>query len=169
MTPTHARFLVGLGLAAAVVVWALTRVWATADPSLLDVPWPAAVLLALLAVAIFIAAGTLRGRLRGDPGRQPVPPLGAARFAVLGKTASHAGALLAGGYAGFGLYVLPELTSGVRSDRVIGAAATTVAALLLVAAGIVLERVCRLPPPRPGAPTTRSGDGTDVGSADQGP
>lgn len=164
MTPTRARTLVVLVVVAGILSWAVTRAWAAYDPGLVDVPWAAPALLALVAVAVFVAAASLRGRLRGEPGRRPVPALGAARFAVLAKAVSHAGALLAGAYAGFGVYLLPELTSGSRSDRVLTAGGTVLAALLLVAAGLVLERVCRVPPPgradATGGPDTQTGRGS---------
>lgn len=53
--------------------------------------------------------------------------------------------MLAGWYAGQGLVILSS-ASGSRSARLIAAGATALAAVLLVVAGLLAQRWCRLPP-----------------------
>ena len=110
-----------------------------------------------LAFVVAASAVALRRRLRGGPERKPVQPLGAARMAVLGKASAHVGPLLGGCYAGYALLLLPALDVEVRRDRATVAVVAFVASLLLTAAGLWLERICRVsggddqdaPPPVP--------------------
>jgi hypothetical protein len=74
-------------------------------------------------------------------------------MAALAKAASHAGALLIGAYAGVVLYLLGGDESPLRRERALVAGAAALASVALVAAGLFLERVCRVQPPdEPSAP-----------------
>jgi hypothetical protein len=156
VTATRWRVLLVIALVGGVLTWAGARVAASRASGIPRVPITTAALLGLLAVAVLLAALSLRGRLQGRPGRRPVPPLGAARFAVLAKAASHAGAALVGVYAGLALFYLPALDTGLRREQVVATGASAVAAALLVGAGLVLERICRVPPEDRGEDRDRS-------------
>ena len=104
----------------------------------------AAVAVAVLAAVVLVLGWEVRRSVRGER-RPPVAPLAAARIAVLSKAAAYGGALLAGWYAALALAVLDD-PSGVRRERVITAAVCAVAAVVLVTAGFVAQRWCRLPP-----------------------
>ncbi len=157
MTPTRWRVLVLTGVIAAVLGYDGMRVWASRSTDVPPLPLATAVALALVALAVLVTALSVRGRVRRHPGRAPLPPLGAARLVVLAKTASHAGALLAGGYLGLAAVYLPDLFVSDHRQRVLAAGLTALAALVLVLAGLLLERLLRLPPSRPGEPSEPSG------------
>lgn len=148
VTPTRWRVLLTVALLTGAVVYAVTRVWSSRSSMLPGVPIGAAVVIALLGVAVLLTALTLRGRFQHKPGREPVPPLAAARLVVVAKTASHAGALLAGAYAGLFVFYLFDLDTEIRTSRMIASVACVGAAVLLVVAGLVLERLCRIPEDR---------------------
>jgi hypothetical protein len=140
---TLAALLVG----AAAVSWAALRVAENRGTVLPTLPWSGPLGLAFLAVAVLLSALALRRRMQGTHGAKPPHPLGVARMAVLGKASSHVGALLGGGYAGLVLLALPGLDVTARRDRALVAATAVVAALVLIGAGLLLERICRVRPP----------------------
>lgn len=164
MKPSRPGVLAVVALFAAVVVWALLRVVAAQAATLPRIPLATPIVVGLVALAVFIAAFSLRGRIQGRPGAKRLPALASARYAVLAKATAHAGALLAGGYLGFTVFTLLELDGEARQVRLVPALATVVAALLVLAAGLVLERFCRLPPEdddRRSTPSDRSRSGAE--------
>jgi hypothetical protein len=71
-----------------------------------------------------------------------------ARFAVLAKASSMAGAIFAGAYGGVAAWALSErdrLTAAAQN--VAPSIAGVVGALALVAAALLRERACRVPEP----------------------
>lgn len=149
MTPTRIRTLLGIAGVLAVLTWAGLRIGIrdgsiTRLPSL---PWSLPAAIALVAAGVLAAAFGLRGRLTGRRGAKPVDPLHAARMAVLAKACSHGGAVLAGVYAGLAGWVLPDLAPSARRVQFVMAVFSAAASVLLVVAGLVLERICRLPDP----------------------
>ena len=74
-----------------------------------------------------------------------VDPFYATRVVVLAKASSLAGALLAGVGVGILVYLLTRsVVAGVGS--ILMAAATIVGAAILLAAGLIAERMCTIPP-----------------------
>lgn len=89
-----------------------------------------------------------RDRPVGLPAGRPVPPVDpflAARSVALAKACAHVGALVAGLYLGYLVFLLPNLDTAVRRTRALVCLGGAGAALLLVAVALFLERVCRLP------------------------
>lgn len=149
MTPTRYRTLVVAALVAGLVTYLLFRAFYSSLPPL---PWSAAFSTALLALAEAFAAPMVRARLAGRPGTKPILPMLVARMAALAKASSLLGALLLGAWGGVATYVVPRrATPAARGDSV-DAAVGAVAALLLVAAALWLENVCRVKNPPPGDP-----------------
>jgi hypothetical protein len=148
--PTRYGVLAALAVLVGAVTWGVLRVLDSRSQggTLPALPWTAPVALLLLAVGIAVAALSLRGRLQGREGTRPVNPLQAARMAVLSKAASHAGALFVGLYAGVLVFLLPDLEADLRRTRAATAGLGILGSLALVAAGLFLERVCRLPEDR---------------------
>ena len=146
MTFTRFRVLLVVALVGGVLAWAGGRVYVSRASALPRMPWATAALLGLLALSVLVAALTLRGRLQHRPGRRPVPPLGAARFAVLAKASSHAGALLCGAYLGLAVVLAPDLETALARAQLLPVGLSALAAGALVGAGLLLEHVCRLPP-----------------------
>jgi phosphate starvation-inducible membrane PsiE len=97
--------------------------------------------LAALAVAELVAARRVRAAVRHDPHARPMAAIVIARCVALGKASSLVGSGVAGAALGMIVRLLPD----VREVKV-AAHDTTVggllfgAALLLVAAGLLLER-----------------------------
>lgn len=156
LKPTQPATLVAGGMAAAAVAWLLiSNLYQDLPPMI----WPPVIVIGGLAGFEAVAAQNLwarihrRGRVlvarRGPTGEyEPVEPLTVARFAVLAKASSLAGAIFTGFYAGYLPWLLAE------SARVAGAAADLpptvgglVASTVLMVVALWLERACRVPEP----------------------
>ncbi|MEH1127032.1 DUF3180 domain-containing protein [Micromonospora sp. CPCC 206061] len=139
--PTRPATLLVAGLAAAAVSWLLISRFYGNIPALPLLP---TITLAALAVLEGYVAINTRARIDRKPGREPVDPLAVARYAVLAKASSLAGAIFAGMYAGILGWLLIERTRASSND-IPAATAGLVASLALVAAALWLERSCRVP------------------------
>jgi Protein of unknown function (DUF3180) len=109
-----------------------------------QVPWTAP-------IALFLAAG-LVGALAYSTHQQIhvrrsyIDPHRAVAFLVLGKASALTGALVAGGYLGFGLMFLSRFDAETPRERVIRSAVSVVGGIALGVAGLLLERACKVPP-----------------------
>jgi uncharacterized membrane protein YbhN (UPF0104 family) len=139
--PTRWPLLVVLAVVAGAVAYAVTRSSYDSLPRPSDV---ALFWLGLLAIAEFYVAVMTRARLAGRAGTKPVEPLVVARFVALAKASSIVGALAAGGYAGFLLWVAKLDSPASNTDTRISAFGAGLG-LLLVAAALFLEHVCKIP------------------------
>jgi hypothetical protein len=142
MGPTKPATLVVAGLAAAALAWLLISGFYGNFPA--SLPWLPPVTIAALAVLEGYAAQNTRARIARRPGRDPVDPLAVARFVVLAKASSLAGAIFAGFYAGLDAWLVVEPTRAAGND-IPAASAGLVGSLALVAAALWLERSCRVP------------------------
>jgi hypothetical protein len=100
--------------------------------------------LALLGVIIVIYAVPVFRVVRGTA-RKPVDPFYATRVVLLAKASSLTGALLGGGTAGILVFLLTRSVMpavGSVSMAVVG----TVGAAVLLAGGLIAEKMCTLPP-----------------------
>ncbi|WP_148308353.1 DUF3180 domain-containing protein [Actinoplanes friuliensis] len=141
MRPTSLSMLVVAGLAAAAVGWLLLSAFYTQMPRL---PWLPIIVLATLAIAEAVLAQNTSARIQRKPGAPRVDPLAVARFVVLAKASSLAGALFGGFSAGLLAWLALEPTRAARDD-VPAAVGGVAAALALVGAALWLERSCRVP------------------------
>jgi uncharacterized protein (DUF983 family) len=141
MRPTSISVLVVAGLAAAAVAWLLLSAFYANWPPL---PWLPIIVIAALAVMEGYLAQNTAARVQRKPGAPRVDPLAVARYAVLAKASSLAGALYAGFSAGVLAWLLLEPTKAARDD-VPAAVGGVVASLALVGAALWLERSCRVP------------------------
>jgi len=141
MRPTSFSTLVVAGLAAAAVGWLLLSALYSQMPRL---PWLPIIVLAALAIAEAFLAQNTSARIQHKPGAPRVDPIAVARYAVLAKASSLAGALFAGFSAGLLAWLALEPTRAARDD-VPAAIAGVVSALALVCAALWLERSCRVP------------------------
>ncbi|HET7900897.1 MAG TPA: DUF3180 domain-containing protein [Candidatus Nanopelagicales bacterium] len=145
LRPTRPWLLVALAALAAAVGFAASQLVSAFTDRSLSVPFTMPVVMALLALATALWARGTRARLARRPGTRPMEPIVAARSAALAMAASRVGAVVAGFYVGVALDLLSGWdVPGVR-ERVITAAVTVVMGVLLVLAGLWLERICRLP------------------------
>jgi hypothetical protein len=160
LSPVRRRDLAVLALGLAVASWLLVRTFYGELPSL---DWWLPAPLAVLAVAEFLGARTVRARLaalrearsrtgtaaaasRNVPVR-PVEPMLVARLGVLAQASAWVGAGFAGVWGGVLAHVAPAV------GRLQAAGADTVTAVIgiacsggLVAAALALESACRIPP-----------------------
>jgi hypothetical protein len=141
MRPTSVSVLVVAGLAAAAVAWLLLSFFYNEWPS---PPWLPVIVIAVLAVAEGFLAQNTAARVQRRPGAPRVEPLAVARFAVLAKASSLAGALYAGYSAGLLTYFVLSPTEFSRNS-IPATVGGVVTALALVAAALWLERACRVP------------------------
>jgi hypothetical protein len=141
MQPTSPSVLVVAGLLAAAGGWLLLSFFYSNWPA---PPWLPIIVLVVLAFAEAFLAQNTDARVQRRPGAPPVEPLAVARYAVLAKASSLAGAVYGGYSVGLLTFFVFEPTKFAR-DAVPAAAGGVVASLLLVAAGLWLERSCRVP------------------------
>lgn len=147
MTPTRPGVLAALGLLVAAVAFGLLRVVDSRTPFVPPMPPTVPLALGFLGLGVAVSALSLRRRLRGDLDVRPVDALVAARMAVLGKASAHAGAALAGVYAGVAAFLLPTAAGELQRTRLSLAGLSVLGALVLLAAGLLMEWVCRVRPP----------------------
>ncbi|MEV0082082.1 DUF3180 domain-containing protein [Saccharopolyspora sp. NPDC050642] len=143
LTFTKPRHLIAGGLAAAVVVYLLTRLLYGELPQL---PVLAGATLLLIALVDVLLALNMRPRVQRKPGTEPVDGLTAARAVALAKASSLAGAIMAGVWIGLIAYLLP-LYGRVEAARADTASAVVglISAGALIAAGLWLENCLRNP------------------------
>jgi Protein of unknown function (DUF3180) len=145
LRPTKPANLVLAAVVTAGLSWLFVRRYFGEIP---NVTWLAGVTMATLAVVEGIAARTTKARIEQRPRAGRLNPLLVARFAVLAKASSMAGAIFAGAYGGVAAWALSErdrLTAAAQN--VAPSIAGVVGALALVAAALLLERACRVPEP----------------------
>lgn len=141
--PTRLRNLVLVLVIVALVSWGALRLWTSAGREMPMLPWATPGVMGLLAVAVVVAGLPVRQWNRGHRSA-PLDPLRAARTVVLAKSAQYAGALLAGWYAGQLLTIVPTVDVEPRRDLLVRALVAVIAALLVAAAGRLVERFCRI-------------------------
>ena len=82
------------------------------------------------------------------PGKEPPRPGSVrptSRRLLIAKASAFVGALCTGVYAGFALSFLDAVSASGPRNRVIMAGAAAVVSVLVVTAGLLLERACRIP------------------------
>ncbi len=144
MTPARPLTLLVVGIAVTVLGWLALDTWTGRGGEPLPMPWAAGVGTLALAVAVMAAGLPVRRWVAGRR-EQPLDPLVAARTVVLAKAAAYTGATLAGWYSAQALVTLPDLV-GARLTRLLVAAGAALTAVALAAAGLVVQRWCRVPP-----------------------
>ena len=139
--PTKPSVLVVAALAAAAGGWLLLSSFYAQMPAL---PWLPIIVLAALAVIEGVLAQNTAARVQRRPGAPPVDPIAVSRYVALAKASSLAGALFGGFSAGLLAWLSLEPTKAARDD-VPAAIGGVAAAVVLIAAGLWLERACRVP------------------------
>jgi hypothetical protein len=112
-----------------------------------------AVVIALFELGLArVVARAIRGERRG----KPMHPLQVARAAALAKASSVAGAVLTGFYGGFFLWAIERTELRAARHDAWASGWSALGCLLLLVAGLLLERSCRTPTPRDEMPTWTS-------------
>jgi Protein of unknown function (DUF3180) len=143
MKPARASSAILTALVTAVVAWFALDLWSRQGGRLLPLPWFAAVAIVAVAAVVLVLGWEVRRSVRGQRSA-PIDPLVAARIVVLAKAAVYGGAVLAGWYGAQALVLLSNV-SPLRRERLLVAGATALSAVVLVVAGLVAQRWCRLP------------------------
>jgi hypothetical protein len=141
MRPTSVSVLVIAALVAAAAGWLLLSFFYNDWPA---PPWLPAIALVALAIAEGFLAQNTAARVQRKPGALPVEPLAVARYVVLAKASSLAGAMYGGYSVGLLAFFVLEPTKFAR-EAVPAAAGGVLASLILIAAALWLERSCRVP------------------------
>jgi hypothetical protein len=110
------------------------------------VSWAQPAALLLVALVLFVTAWSTRRTIRLRPGG--LSPAHAVNRLVLARACAYVGALAGGGYLGYALSWL-GIDSDLADQRAIRSACAAAAGLLMVVAGVLLERACRVPPEDP--------------------
>ncbi|MET0784275.1 MAG: DUF3180 family protein [Leifsonia flava] len=144
MTRTHPTTLIALALVGLVVGY-LVELGTAATGRAVFVP-PLSLPIALVAIAAVVIgfAVPIRRAVTGRS-KERINPFRAMRVAALAKASSLAGALLLGGGLGVLVYLLTR-TAIPGLGSIWMAVASAVAAALLLAAGLIAEYFCTIPP-----------------------
>lgn len=139
--------LAGIALVVGLLSWLGWRVYLDRGHLLGSVPWVSSLLLVAMAALVIAAGLPVRRFLRGEA-RKTLNPVRAARTLVLAQAAALTGAGLLGWYAAQAALAVADLTlPGYRS--VLGQlVAVGLSAVVLMVAGMVTQRMCRVDPPR---------------------
>ncbi|QMU67450.1 DUF3180 domain-containing protein [Streptacidiphilus sp. P02-A3a] len=149
MKPLRPVVLVAITLVTGLLSWGGSRLWNSVG-TLPGVPTAAPIVLAIIAVVLVVTAVSLRSRLRAQrdrvPGAKGVDPLAAARSVVLGQASALVSALVTGIYGGMGVF-LSSMWDSVpgRHGQVVTAGLAVAAGIAVMAAGLWLQHICRLP------------------------
>jgi Protein of unknown function (DUF3180) len=147
--PTRLRVLAALFGVGGVLGYAVVAVAVSLNGVAPRLQWSSVIgLVVIVGLVGWFAYSTYRAVHRD---RRHIDPHRAVNLLLLAKASALAGALMAGGYAGFAVPFLDQLDVALPRERVIRAACGVLGAVALVVAGMLLERACRVPKtPEPG-------------------
>lgn len=150
MKRTTVGSLVLLAVIGLVGGWFLDAALASSGRPIVVPPFTLPIALVAIGVIVLLLARPVNKAVRTRE-YSSVDPFYATRVVVLAKASSLAGGLLAGAGTGILLYLLSRsVVPGVGS--ILMAAATIVGAAILLAAGLIAERMCTIPPDDEGPP-----------------
>lgn len=141
--PIRRALLVGLGLLGAAIGWTAVTAIEHNGGVAPTVSWLTPVAWGFLAALLFIAARNTHQRIQVRHER--IEPQRAVFLLMIAKASAFVGALCAGVYAGFALRFIDAVDSSGPRNRIIVAGLSAVLAVLVVTAGLLLERACRVP------------------------
>lgn len=134
-------------VAVTITVLAWIVLWALQGQGINPPPVPTLVVVVLLVIAAVVLrmGWAVRQFLQGR--RPDLDPLRAARTAVLAKASCYTGSSLVGWYAAQVLVVVGDLEIEPLRERAVAAGIAVVGAAVLAVVGLVVEHLCRVPPP----------------------
>lgn len=141
--PTSRRLLVAIAVLGAAIGWTMVKAIESGGGVAPTVTWLTPVAWAFLAALLFVAARNTHQRIQVR--RERVEPSRAVFLLLLGKASAFVGALCTGVYTGFALSFLSAVGSTGPRNRVVTASIAAVISVLVVTAGLLLERACRIP------------------------
>jgi polyferredoxin len=144
MKRTSPAVLIGLGLGGGVVTYLAQLLMQTRGEFIFVPPISLPVTLFLAAIGVVLAAIPVRRAVSGKKAKR-VDPFYAARVLALAKATAFVGSLLLGAGVGILIFVIARPVAPPLG-MVTSSIALIVTAALLVAAGLVTEIFCSLPP-----------------------
>ena len=134
-------------VAAAVFVLVLSLMQGVAEvrAGLGNTSWIEWLALFALAALILRLGLTVRAYLKGD--KPDLDPIKAARTLAMAKAAEWTGAVLFGRYLAATLVVAQNWGYGIQRTLTVELGISALAALALLVCGVIVERMCELPPP----------------------
>lgn len=141
MSPAGLCIVAAVGL---VVGWVFHQLTDTDTGLPPQVPWAQPLALFLVAAILGGTAWATRRTLTQHPGR--LSPHQAVNRLVLARACAYVGALAAGLYIGYAVSWLGVSSSDLAGQRAFRAGCAGGAGILIVVAGLLLERACRVPP-----------------------
>lgn len=144
MTRTHATTVIALGLLGVVVGYLLELAAAASGAAVFVPPLSLPITLVAIAGFVVILAVPIRRAVTGAS-KVRIDPFRAMRVAVLAKSSALAAAVLLGAGLGILAYLLTRSATPAVSSIWL-AVAMAVGAAIMLAAGLVAEYFCTLPP-----------------------
>ncbi|MEJ7689903.1 MAG: DUF3180 domain-containing protein [Nocardioidaceae bacterium] len=143
MAATRLSSLAAVFVVAGLLGFASVQLWESRSRSAPRIEWPAVTALALVAVVLLAFAYSTYGAVHRD--RTRIDPQRAVSLLLLAKASALVGAVVAGGYLGFGINFLGRLDVELPRERAIRALVAAVMGLAIVFSALLLERACRVP------------------------
>ncbi|WP_461049156.1 DUF3180 domain-containing protein [Terrabacter koreensis] len=141
----RATTLVLAAVAMTVLVWLVLRLMSSGGSSVPEPGWVGAVAMLFLGGGLLVAGWQVRKVRDGAP-NPAITPLRAARTLVLGQAGALTGSVLVGWYLANVLVLLPDADVESQRGRIWPFLVHAAVAVLLAAAGMLVQAWCRLRP-----------------------
>lgn len=141
--PTRPSLLAMVFVVAAVVGFASVQLIEARSRAAPRIEWPAVAALALVAATLLAFAYSTYGIVHRDRAR--IDSRRAVSLLLLAKASALVGAVVAGGYLGFGLNFVGRLDVELPRERAVRALVAAAMGLGIVVSSLLLERACRIP------------------------
>jgi hypothetical protein len=151
------RLLLVIGLVVTAFGYLALRIWTAQGGPRPPAPWGALVVLVFMACGVFFAGLPVRRFLRGKS-RKPLNPIRAMRTVVLAQASALTGALVTGWYLAQILALLPDMDVASVRSLAWRLAALAAGGVLMVVAGLVVQRMCRVDKESRDSDNDREGD-----------
>jgi hypothetical protein len=143
LRPMSPSALAAWGVVGLIAGWLFHRVVYSGPKFAPVVPWSQSVALALVAAILFVTARSTRRSIQQR--QDGLTPHHFVNRLALARACAYVGCLMAGAYFGYALSWI-RVDSELGPERILRASVAGVCGLLVVAAGVMLERACRVPP-----------------------
>lgn len=154
------RLVLLVGLVATAFAYLAFRIWTAQGGALPAGSWGAFIVLVFLACGVFFAGLPVRRFLRGQA-KKPLNPIRAMRTVVLAQASALTGAIVAGWYLAQILVLWPNGDIDSVRSLMWRLAVLAGAGVLLVAAGLVVQGMCRVDKVRRESDDGPDGEGDD--------
>jgi prepilin signal peptidase PulO-like enzyme (type II secretory pathway) len=143
LRPSRLSVLAAVFVVAALAGYVFVPLWEAAYVTAPQVGWPAVAALALIAGMLAVSAWTTYTTVHRD--RRRMPSQRAVNLLLLAKASALVGAVVAGGYLGFGLNFVDQLEVPLPRERAVRSLVAAVIGVAIVICATLLERACRIP------------------------